>query len=158
MARLVRGRNPSLWDAVMATSAKHSAIDVLRSNDGLALVECRYARHNVIPVTWCGQNPTSVAQVGVFDLRHDPADFMSLSSQELVDAIKVPKSPLRIVQANAQPILIPLCRAATDVIKDPPSAPPRLPDEGDPTKHVVPAQGRGCYRRPLSEKVALAVH
>ena len=121
MARLVRTRNPSLWDEVMASSAKNAAIDILRSNDALALVEAHYARHNVIPVTWCGQNPTYAAQIGVFDLRHDPADFIGLTTQQLTKAIKAPKSALRIVKANAQPILISLARAGRDAIKDLPS-------------------------------------
>lgn len=66
MAKLVRTRTPNLWDAMMATANKNAAIDVLEENHALALVECYYGRHNITPVTWCGQNPEYTAQVGLF--------------------------------------------------------------------------------------------
>ncbi|MGK2923266.1 MAG: hypothetical protein ACSLE4_10855 [Methyloceanibacter sp.] len=120
MARLIRTRNPSLWDAIMATSAKDAALGILKSQDPLALIESRYAKHNVAPVAWCGQNPSYAAEVAVFDLRHDPSDFSSLSTEQLIKVIRRPKSPIRIVRANAQPMLVPLANA---VIADCPSDP-----------------------------------
>ena len=122
MARLVRTRNPLLWDGLLATSAKDSAIGVLQSNATLALVESRYGRQTVIPVSWCGQNPMYAAQVGVFDLRNDPADFFGLTVEDLVATMRAPQSPFRIVQANSNPILFPLAQAAIGTIKECPSS------------------------------------
>lgn len=122
MAKLVRSRQPELWEAMMATSAKDSAIEVLRSHEALALVESRYGRQSVIPVTWCGQNPTYGAQVAAFDLRHDPADFLSLSVEHLIAVMRAPKNPFRIVQANSNPTARPLTSSLTGTIVNCPSS------------------------------------
>lgn len=122
MAKLLRSRQPELWEAMMATSAKDSAIEVLRSHESLALVESRYGRQSVVPVTWCGQNPTYGAQVAAFDLRHDPADFMSLSVEDLIAVMRGPKSPFRIVQTNSNPTARPLASSLTGTIVNCPSS------------------------------------
>lgn len=108
VARLIRTRQPKLWDALLETSAKQTAIHLAQAHAALALVESRYGRQSVLPVTWCGQNPEYDAQVAMFDLRHDPADYSNLSLDDLNSAMRAPKSPFRIVQANSNPILHPL--------------------------------------------------
>lgn len=108
VARLIRTRQPKLWDALLDTSAKQTAVHLAQAHAALALVESRYGRQSVLPVTWCGQNPEYDAQVAMFDLRHDPADYSNLSLDDLISAMRAPKSPFRIVQANSNPILHPL--------------------------------------------------
>jgi exodeoxyribonuclease-1 len=100
---------------------KGSAISVIHSHGALALVESHYGRHKTIPVTWCGQNPTYSAQVGVFDLRNDPTDFMNLTVEDLITAMRAPKSPFRIVQTNSNPTMQPLDQRTVGAIKDCPS-------------------------------------
>ena len=122
MANLVRSRQPELWDAMMATSAKDSAIEVLRAHEALALVESRYGRQSVIPVAWCGQNPTYGAQVATFDLRHDPSNFLNSSVEDLIAAMRAPKSPFRVVQANSNPTALPLVTSMVGTITNCPSS------------------------------------
>lgn len=122
MARLIRSRQPKLWDALMATSAKDSAIEQLCAHEALALVESRYGRQNVVPVTWCGQNPNYSAQVAAFDLRRDPADFLNSSVEDLIAVMRAPKSPFRVIQANSNPIVLPLTGAPEPAIVDCPSS------------------------------------
>lgn len=122
MAKVVRSRQPELWDAMMATSAKDSAIEILRAHEALALVESRYGRQSIVPVTWCGQNPTYRAQVAAFDLRHDPADLLCLSVEDLISVMRAPKSPFRVIQANSNPTVLPLASSLTGAIVNCPSS------------------------------------
>jgi exodeoxyribonuclease-1 len=147
MAKLVRTRTPHLWDAMMATANKNAAIDVLEENPALALVECHYGRHNVTPVTLCGQNPEYGAQIGVFNLRHDPADFMDLSVEDIIAAMKAPRSPFHIVQANAQPIVIPLDRCTGGTIKE-------LPSSVEIISRVEAIQRNRCFQIKVGDAIA----
>lgn len=147
MARLVLERAPELWTSVMATSAKDTAISALLHNGAVALVECPYGRHNVLPVIGCGQNPTNGSQVGVFDLRQDPAPLFDLTVEDLITTMKAAKSPVRIVQANAQPIALPLCQAAFSVIKDAPS-------RSEATERSIAIQKNKAFQARVGEAIA----
>lgn len=122
MARLVRTRCPEIWDCLVATASKRSALDQLWGNPALAMVESWYGRHSVRPIAPCGSNPENPAQVVALDLRFDPADLVDLSVEDLLVVMKQRGSPLRVVPANAQPIVAPLEQTNSGLIKDLPSS------------------------------------
>lgn len=106
VANLVKNDAPDLWSAMMDMTTKAGVVQRLR--DGHPVVQTEVfgqKAHNRLVIGFA-TNPDYDAEVGVFDLSFDPEPYLDLSVDELVDVLKANPRPLRIVRANAQPILI----------------------------------------------------
>ena len=108
IARLVKERAPKVWSRLFSTCRKADAIRLASGDEPFALTEFYYGREYTFPVVHCGSNPDYDAQVGVFDLRHDPSPYFGMNVSQLVDALNASPKAIRTVRANAQPILMPL--------------------------------------------------
>jgi len=92
----------------MALTAKGPTVQRALSGSMLILTELYGKSAFVRRVVGCGQNPDYDAQVGVFDLSFDPSNFIDLSVDELVEVLNGQPKPIRVIQANNQPILLPM--------------------------------------------------
>jgi exodeoxyribonuclease-1 len=117
MAKLVKDRAPAVWDAMMARTRKQDVSDFLFDQPIVCLTEFWGARPYSRLVTACGSNPSYDAEHAVFDLSFAPEDYLHMSVDALVDVLRSRTKPIRIIRANAQPILMPF-----------ESAPPHLLD------------------------------
>lgn len=106
MARLVRDRAPAVWSAMMQRTRKQDVSELLFGEQSLCLTEFYGARPFSWYVTQCGVNPGYDAEHAIFDLEHDPEDYFGLKTEELIDALKKRHKVIRVVRANAQPILM----------------------------------------------------
>ena len=115
MARLIKQRAPEIWAALMPLAAKSTVIERALSNEVLSLTDF----YRGVPHSWlvigCGQNPDYDAQLGVFDLRYDPTDYIDMSEEELVETMNGRAKAIRCIKANAQPILLPKTLARPDL-------------------------------------------
>ena len=111
MARLIRQRSPQLWNPMMQMASKPAVIHRVQSGQLLSLTEFYYGKPYSWLVVGCGQNPDYDAQLGLFDLKYNPADYLDLSIDNLVEVLNSSKKAIRCIRANNQPILLPLALA-----------------------------------------------
>jgi exodeoxyribonuclease-1 len=116
MARLVRDRAPAVWGAMMQRTRKQEVSELLSGEEILCLTEFYGGRPFSWRVTLCGVNPRYDAEHAVFDLENDPEDYFRLSIDELINVLKKRKKVIRVVRANAQPILMLPDLAPADLI------------------------------------------
>ena len=111
IARLLKARVPSLWQAMMNVSRKPSVISFTGSHPVFLLGEASGAVGSLKPVTLIVRRPDYDAALAVFDLRTDPEPLLALDEAELLKVLTKRNSPIRSVRANAQPIVLPLALA-----------------------------------------------
>src|ERR1700687_3266619 len=111
MARLIRQRAAKMWAAMMQLSSKAGSIQRAMSGQILSLTEFYHGKPYSWPVVGCGQNPDFDAQLGVFDLKYDPDDYLDLSVEGIVEVLNSSNKAIRCIRANNQPILLPLALA-----------------------------------------------
>lgn len=116
MAKLIKTRAPVVWDAMMKRTRKQEVSELLLDEQILCLTAFYGARPFSWRVTLCGVNPDYDAEHAVFDLENDPADYFQLGVDDLTDVLKKRNKVIRVVRANAQPILMPIDLAPTDLI------------------------------------------
>ena len=121
LARLVRERQPRLYDFAFKHRDKASATKLLdlRAREPVLHVSSRYpARHGCLAVVVpLAPHPTNKNGVVVYDLRHDPTPLLSLdvgavrrlvytAAEDLEEGES--RIPLKVVHLNKCPVLAPL--------------------------------------------------
>ncbi len=121
LARLIRARQPRLWDWNLAGRRKQKALQLLdvAHMTPLVHVSSRYPADRgclalVAPITG---HPDQANTVIVFDLSTDPGDLASLDSEEIADRVftaradlpeEIERIPLKLIRANHSPSLAPM--------------------------------------------------
>ena len=107
LARKMKNEEPEGWNTLLNWRQKRNVSDFLYEREMVSLSDF-FARSYSWVVTYCGINPEIDSQIGVFDLAHEPEDYMNLSVNELIDVLNDSPKIIRIVRANAFPVLMPL--------------------------------------------------
>ncbi|MEI7037349.1 exodeoxyribonuclease I [Fulvimonas yonginensis] len=121
LARLIRVRQPRLWDWHFELRRKQKVfglIDVVGMTP-LVHVSSRYpaSRHCLAVIMPLAMHPARPGEVIVYDLDADPSGWLALDEDEIADRIftaradlpeDVERIPLRTVRANRAPALAPL--------------------------------------------------
>ncbi|PWK89791.1 exodeoxyribonuclease I subunit C [Fulvimonas soli] len=121
LARLIRVRQPRLWDWHFALRRKQRVFELLdvAGMTPLVHVSSRYpaSRHCLALIAPLALHPSRPSEVIVYDLAADPAGWLDLDEDEIADRIftaradlpeDVERIPLRTVRANHAPALAPL--------------------------------------------------
>jgi exodeoxyribonuclease-1 len=108
MAQLVKQRAPEVWDALMPLASKLAVVQRALSGQILSLTEFYNGKPYSLAVVGCGQNPQYDAQLGVFDLKYDPDEYVNLPVEGLIEVMNSCKKAIRCIRANNQPILAPV--------------------------------------------------
>lgn len=118
ISRLIRDRAPTLWSDMLAIASKAHVVDNLLSGNPMVQTEV-YGRtiYNRL-VLGVAPNPDYDAQIAVFDLSFEPEQLLDLSIEELVAILNGTPKPLRVVQANAQPILLSMEHVRSEISAD----------------------------------------
>lgn len=107
IARLIKERSPDIWDAMLENSSKQVAVDKINSEPEFSWTE-RYGTKNFSwIVTACGVNPNNSGQIAVFDLGHNPDEYIGLGTDEIITLLGAKTKVIRSIRANAQPIIMP---------------------------------------------------
>lgn len=114
MASLVKQRSAEVWEAMLLTTSKHEAIDFVIDEPMVALTDRFYSKSYSWLVTYCGQNSGYNAQLGVFDLTNDPADYINLPVEDLITLLNKSPKVIRSLATNRQPILMHADRLPAD--------------------------------------------
>jgi len=121
LARLIRVRQPRLWDWHYALRRKQRVFELLdvAGMTPLVHVSSRYpaSRHCLALIAPLALHPSRPGEVIVCDLADDPAEWLQLDEDEIADRVftaradlpeGVERIPLRTVRANRAPALAPL--------------------------------------------------
>jgi len=121
LARLLRVRQPRLWDWHFALRRKQRVFELLdvAAMTPLVHVSSRYpaSQHCLSVIAPLALHPARPGEVIVYDLRHDPAELLALDVDEIADRVftaradlpeGVERIALRTVRANRSPALAPL--------------------------------------------------
>jgi exodeoxyribonuclease-1 len=121
LARLIRIRQPRLWDWHYGLRRKQRVFELLdvANMTPLVHVSSRYpaSRHCVAVIVPLAVHPSRSGEIIVYDLTQDPADLLALDADDIADRIftsradlpeGVERIPLRTVHANRSPALAPL--------------------------------------------------
>lgn len=121
LARLIRVRQPRLWDWYYGLRRKQKVfelLDVVQMTPMLH-VSSRYpaSRHCLAMIAPLAPHPSRAGEVIVYDLATDPQSWLALDEDDIADRIftaradlpeGVERIPLRTVRANHAPALAPL--------------------------------------------------
>jgi exodeoxyribonuclease-1 len=121
LARLIRVRQPRLWDWHFALRRKQRVFDLLDvvHMTPLVHVSSRYpaSQHCLTLIAPLAMHPARPGEVIVYDLRSDPAELLTLDEDEIADRVftsradlpeGIERIALRTVRANRAPALAPL--------------------------------------------------
>lgn len=121
LARLIRVRQPRLWDWHFGLRRKQKVFELLDvvNMTPVVHVSSRYpaSRHCLTLIAPLAQHPSRAGEVIVYDLATDPSALLALDADEIADRVftaradlpeGVERIPLRTVRANRAPALAPL--------------------------------------------------
>ena len=121
LARLIRVRQPKLWDWFYALRRKQRVFELLdvAAMTPLVHVSSRYpaSRHCLALIAPLALHPARPGEIIICDLATDPTEWLDLDEDEIADRIFTPRAdlpegvervPLRTVRANKSPALAPL--------------------------------------------------
>lgn len=121
LARLIRVRQPRLWDWHFALRRKQRVFELLDTTamTPLVHVSSRYpaSRCCLAMIVPLAVHPARSGEIIVYDLAQDPADLLALDADDIIDRMftaradlpeGVERIPLRTVHANRSPALAPL--------------------------------------------------
>jgi exodeoxyribonuclease-1 len=126
LARLLKSRQPKLFDYALTLRDKRKVEDLLAPREPLLHVSARYpaAQGCIAPVLPVARHPTLTNGVIVFDLRQDPAALLDLDPDAIrtrlfTPAAELPEGcqriPLKTVHVNRAPILAPMKTLVAEV-------------------------------------------
>lgn len=123
MAKLIKTKQPELFDYLSQHRDKRTAKELVLKNEPFVYTSGRYGSQflHTTAATLLTKHPDQDAAI-VYDLRHDPTPFINMSVDELVEAWKFTRDPdalrlpVKTLKYNRCPALAPL-----GVIKDPKS-------------------------------------
>ncbi|HEY9133330.1 MAG TPA: exodeoxyribonuclease I [Dyella sp.] len=121
LARLIRVRQPRLWDWYFGLRRKQKVFELLDTVNMTPVVHVssRYpaSRHCLSIIAPLAPHPTRAGEIIVYDLSTDPAPLLSLDADTIAGRVFVARDdlpegieriPLRTVRANRAPALAPL--------------------------------------------------
>lgn len=157
LAQLVRSRCRGLWDHFVNLSSKDYCKSLLNRQKPMLLTDnfiSRDFRHTslVLPVI---AHPTNRNGYLSVDLRHDPSELLSLSTEEIRKYMftkrheleeNAPYLPAKNITANKQPGLVDPSEKLTDAFAESISL-----DIGLCEKHMKMIQGNNAFRKRLQD-------
>ena len=147
IANLIKERAPEVWSRLLFTCRKPDVVHFAAGEELFALTEFYHGRNYTFPVAYCGSNPDYDAQVGAFDLLHDPAAYLQLGVAELIDVLNTSPKVVRTIRANAQPILMPLTSL-------PEKARAHFPDDDILAKRAKVVRSDATFRKRVCEAMS----
>ena len=116
VAGLIRGKQPKLFDYLLNMRDKRRVAALVERNEPFVYSSGKYASEweKTTAVVRLGDNPKKQGAL-VYDLRHDPAEFLELSAAELVERWRWARDedaprrlPIKTLQYNRCPAVAPL--------------------------------------------------
>ena len=121
LARLMKEASPEIWGVLIGHASRNHVDDFLASEDVFRASFFFGGRPYSYVVTEAARNSEDDKDIGLFDLAHDPSNYISLSRDELVGVLNISPKVIRPVRSNKHPMLVPLDWPSEHVRGDIPS-------------------------------------
>lgn len=115
VARLIRNKQTKLFDYLLGMRDKQKIAELVNANQPFVYSSGKYpAEYEKTTVAMTLGNHPRKQGVLVFDLRHDPADYINLPPEQLVELWRynpdreAPRLPVKTLQFNRCPAIAPL--------------------------------------------------
>lgn len=106
LAKLMKDRAPAVWDHLLRMGQKAEALREARAAPVRLYTDFPYNRPNHWLVSAIAADPANTGNVIAFNLAHDPAELASVGDDALKAWAASKPKPLRVIKANASPILL----------------------------------------------------
>ncbi len=107
LAKFMRNASPVVWDQ-MLSNVNLEGIDKLLSKSPLNYFSAVYfGRPYGFAVSEIGRSVSNAKEIALFDLAHDPNEYVNLDVMDLIGVLGKSPKVIRVAQANKQPILMP---------------------------------------------------
>lgn len=123
LAKLLKDGAPQVWEDLFACRSRHTVEALLREHP-LFLATDRAFKKPTILAGAIVAHPTNPAAVAVFDLEYEPEIYLDADQEGIQRVLKASPRPIRVMKANALPIVAPFRGRAQGV--DPALAKGRL--------------------------------
>lgn len=110
LAKLMKLGSPKLWEILIGQARRQGVDDFLAVEDVFQASFFFEDRPFSYVMTEAARNNDDDKDIGLFDLTHDPSQYISLSRDELVDVLNMSPKVIRPIRSNSQPTLVPLDR------------------------------------------------
>jgi exodeoxyribonuclease-1 len=107
LCRLLQEKAPELWSSFMRFSKKSGVVEYISDERVFCLCDFFYGKAYLHLVTTIGQNKEMKTGWYVYDLSVSPESLMTLSVLELEARLSQTPKPVRVLRANAAPMLFP---------------------------------------------------
>ena len=108
IAKLVSERSPEVWSSFMRFSKKATVIDYVTNEQTFCLTDFYFKNAYSWLVSPIGVSPSNPSEIYVFNLGVDPDSLSSLRDTDLQARLDTLPKPVRIVRANAAPMIFPI--------------------------------------------------
>jgi exodeoxyribonuclease-1 len=115
IARVLRANAPDLFDHLIRTASKAAAGDLAASSELLFLAESRFGNSSAAVVASLGAIGSGGGLWAMFDLKTDPAPFLTADDAGLKKLLTTSPRPVRKAPLNKQPALFPIEWTPTDL-------------------------------------------
>ena len=115
MCRLMADRVPNYWSGFMYFAQKTAVTDFVYGEEVFSLTDFFFSRPYSWIVTALDADSGNKSDILVFDMSNNPDDLTMMSDEELTAWLETSPKPVRLVRANACPIVLTYDDAPEDV-------------------------------------------
>ena len=107
IARLVRSKVREFWDHTITLGSKTAAVNYALAEPMRLYTEFHYIRPHHWLVSAIAVDPSYAGHVVSYDLAVPPDEVVKLDEQALLKRLAISPKPLRVIKANACPVILP---------------------------------------------------
>lgn len=104
LATLLKAKAPSVWDMLIAARNKRSVQSLIKDFPIMVTTDQRYGSKTIVGVPFA-INPENDAEVAVFDLHHNPSDYLDIDEDGVRRLLSGTPRVVRTLRMNQLPIL-----------------------------------------------------
>lgn len=110
IARLIRSKTREFWDHTITLGSKTAAVDYALVEPMRLYTEFHYIRPHNWLVSPIAVDPNHMSHVVSYDLGVPPDELLNLDEEALLKRLVISPKPLRVIKANACPVIMPWTR------------------------------------------------
>lgn len=107
IARIVRSKAREFWDHAIMLGRKSAAVDFAMAEPIRLYTEFHYVRPHHWLVSPIAVDPQNTGHIVSYDLAVPPEEVLSIDDEALAKRLAVSPKPLRVIKANACPLVLP---------------------------------------------------
>lgn len=107
LAKYMRDASPQVWDQMLKNVNLNGINELLEQSSLNYFSAVYFGRPFGFAVSEIGRSVENQKEIALFDLAHDPDDYIDMDVMQLISVLGRSPKVIRVAQANKQPILMP---------------------------------------------------